>query len=667
MRICLLLSVSLLSAETARYRLAGTAVPRATVVTEFVLTRTGALTALEATKTDGSRFRVWLEGERGRYVFQEGTAQPREYRNAVTGEAVIPAHGAWEHLLPRPAFAAEVRLLGHRYARVEGAAEPVAPPADPRVVLLRPDLLIGPASNTRQKDETRRYDESDYELIRLTARDYREMRDAGITCVRVDDEQSQWADELGLFYWGAGKRLPFPESLYRSQYLGAALFLDEPAVGTRDHVLRPRLAKDPAFRKAITPQIAFEEFRKYYDHAWRDGAATAMMRGLRERADVDLGDMNFRQANLYSWETMPSTALHQLSQDARVPEAMVFEPPGRIGTRRTLPEFDMTYGVQIRPDDPAALTAILFGFLRGAARSTGKSWGVSIYGAVERADAPFWLTHAYDMGATRFFFWDNYQLACVPYGEVLGLARILSAHAAAHPRRNLDRLRQAAELAIVLPPGYDLGHVQTGKGSLWGIDELNLERVSRAGVRHRAVMSAFFTEIERALKLGIAFDTMWDLPAAKLAGYREMVRVREDGKVEVSAGAGRVVLDRARVPVRAMGAGPGLTVSVEATASEIRARGVVVERGAPVFYTLGADTEGVYRNAMVMWELFGPGEEDRQSFRPDKLKPVARETATGGEVEARFPISRPGTYRLRAATVDTVGRSTVVWKTVVVR
>ena len=53
-----------------------------------------------------------------------------------------------------------------------------------------------------------------------------------------------------------------------------------------------------------------------------------------------------------------------------MPEAFVFEPPGRIGARRTLPEIDMTYGVTLPPDDPRALTSILYGFLRGAARAT---------------------------------------------------------------------------------------------------------------------------------------------------------------------------------------------------------------------------------------------------------------------------------------------------------
>ncbi len=63
-----------------------------------------------------------------------------------------------------------------------------------------------------------------------------------------------------------------------------------------------------------------------------DGCALALLQ------DLDLGDMYLRQENLFTWETMVSTAAYQLSQDPRVPEAIVFEPPGRIGTRRTLPE-----------------------------------------------------------------------------------------------------------------------------------------------------------------------------------------------------------------------------------------------------------------------------------------------------------------------------------------
>jgi hypothetical protein len=677
--------------SAARYRIEQTDALRPSVVRSFTLSTGTEWIHLSATKANEQTFDVWLRGagypspsidqarqQISRYVFQEGSAPARECRNALTGEPVLPAMGGWEHMLPRPVktgpaagpFPEQVRYLGHRYVRESVAQVASAePPNNTRTVQLRPDVLIGPASNRRQKDETRRYDESEYEFVRLTRADYGEMAAAGITCVSVDEEQANWAEELNLYYWGGGKGLPYPELLYRSQYIGPTMFLDEPAVVTRDHEIRPKLAKDPALRKALTPRIAFDAFRKHFDHALLEGPPQTLMRGLAARADVDLGDMRFAQRNLYSWETMTATAAYQLSRDPHVPEAMVFEPPGRIGTRRTVPEMDMSYGVQIRPDDPRSLIDVIIGFLRGAARLTDKSWGVSIYGSVQRADAGFWLTHAYDLGATRFFFWDNARLACVPYSEYLALARHLKGHATNHPRRDFARLKKAAEVVILLPVGYNLGHVKMGRGEFWGLGELNLERVNSKGVKYRAVMRNFFTEIERCFRLGVSFDLLWDLPEIAPKGYREMVRVREDGKVEVHADGQSVVLDGARAVARPAGLAPRLTVTVAARggekAIEITALAKVVETAAPVYYTLGADTEGVYHNAMVAWELYGPEDEDYLFLMPDKLKPVVRKSGGGGEVETKFQIEKAGRYRLRASTVDLAGRSTVVWKNLV--
>ena len=105
-------------------------------------------------------------------------------------------------------------------------------------------------------------------------------------------------------------------------------------------------------------------------------------------------------------------------------------------------------------------------------------------------------------------------------------------------------------MAILLPPGYDLGHVYMGKGQMWGIGELNLERTNRAGVKYRTVMGNFFQEVERAVRQGVAFDLLWDLPATQPKGYREVVRVREDGKVEVDESGRHSVLDGPRQPAR---------------------------------------------------------------------------------------------------------------------
>ena len=674
-----------------------TLVKTLTVVIGSVEENEGVLSqwiCLRATKVSGEKFTVWLLSESvppedlkvvravtSRYILQIGDDLPLEFRDKFTGKPVLPGLGAWHYLFPRPTdkearnalFPQTVKYLGHTYRRahLSDSGESVAPP-DAQRLSLRPDVLIGPPSNTRQRDETRRYDMSDYELVPLTEADYDEMIAAGINCVRVDTEQVEWVKNRNIFYWGIDAvALGYPECLYRSNYLGPALFMDEPAVCTRDHVLRPKLEADADFRKAVTPRLAFEAFQDYFHTAKYDSAPARLCKGLETHPDVDLGDMRFFQKNIYTWDTIISSAAYQLSEgNTEYPAAIVFEPPGRVGTIRTLPEMNMTYGCHIPIDNPKNLASILYGFLRGAARQTNKGWGMSIYGQVHRADA-FWLqTHAYDLGARHFHYWDNYQLACVPYGEVLALSRNLSAHVESHPRRNLDALREAAEMVILLPPGYNLGHVEMGRGNLWGVGELNLERRNREGIKYRTVMHNFFTEIERAIRLGIAFDLLWDLPDLELSDYREVVRIREDGKVEVHEDNDMVLHDGVRIPTRPTGTPPTLTVDVSLSQTnvplEVRACATVAKGSAAVYYTRGADENGVYNNEMILWELFGPGEEDYRFLNRDHSEIRIAQTESVAEVEIRFTLNRPGDYRLRAATVDMAGRTAVVWKTVTV-
>ena len=648
---------------------------------------------LQATKSNGEQLNVWILTDRyppanltaarettERYIVQEGNNKPLEFRHQFSGEAVLPSLGAWKHLFPRPTdsvssnnlFAKKIKYLGNNYLleKLEDSKE-MTQPVDIKILELLPDVLIGIPHNTKQKDETRRYDDSDYELIRLTRNDYDEMIEAGMNCLRVDKEQAGWIDRRDVFYWGiGGEQVNYPECLYRSNYLGPILFLDEPAVCTRDHVVRPRLRNEQEFRKIITPQIVLEEFKKYFHKAKYQGHPTTLLRGLAARPDVDIGDMEFLQQNLYTWETMVSSALHQLGEGNswQPPSAMVFEPPGRIGTLRTLPEMNMAYLCQIPVENPKNLIGIIYGFLRGAARLTNKGWGTSIYGQVDRADSFWFLTHAYDLGASLFFFWDTHRLACVPYNECLTLAKNLRTHAESHPYRNLKKLRHAAEVAILLPPGYNLGHVYMGKGNLWGLGELNLERANREGVKYRTVMSNFFTEIERCIRMGVTYDLFWDIEGYEFSGYREVVHIREDGKVTEEVDGKKILHNGPRIPDRPEGNPPQLAIelSIETGKAplEVAARAFLVEGSSPVYYTLGADSKGIHKNVKVFWELYGPGEEDYRFLLDRNREPRISDEGTRTNVEMKFRISQPGKYRLRAATVDLAGRTAVVWKNI---
>ncbi|MEW6234451.1 MAG: hypothetical protein AB1656_03615 [Candidatus Omnitrophota bacterium] len=645
---------------------------------------------LEAIKENSESYIVWILAKEYpapslaeaqlsiiRYIFQEKNCEALEFRNRSTGEALLPALGAWPQLFPQPvkdkpqndSFPNRMNLLGKQYTlNSYGRDDNIPQPIQAAILELYSGALIGVPSNSRTKDSDRRYDDSDYEYVRLTKDDYEEMIAAGMNCFRADKEQAQWLERRNVYYWGLGSEdLHYPEVLYRSNYLGPVLFLDEPAVCTRDHVIRPRLRADAAFRKTITPQICFEEFRKYFDQANHQGNPTSLIRGLKARPDVDVGDMDFVQQNLYTWETVVSTALYQLSENpSGPPNAIVFEPPGRIGTRRTLPEMNMAYQCQIPVDSPQNLIDIIYGFLRGAARVTNKTWGTSIYGSVDRDDAFWFLTHAYDLGAQLFFYWDSARLACVPYEECLALTRNLRNHIANHPHRDLTKLKQAAEVAILLPAGYNLGHVHIGKGNLWGIGELNLERVNSKGVKYRTVMGNFFTEIERYLRLGIAFDLCWDIPAFQSSGYREIVRIREDGKIEVESQGQSEHLDGPRIPQRPEGDPPQIEIELSAASGkaplEIAAHARLTEISSLAYYTSGANAQGEYVNSMIFWELYGPQEEDYRILSHEYRDVVVKTNSKQSKINMNFVIDRPGKYRLRASACDLAGRTAVIWK-----
>lgn len=645
---------------------------------------------VEAIKESRETFRVWMlcsaypsrdrrsaKRQILRYLFQPADTPIIEYRHQRSGSAILPTTGAWSFLLPwtekgEDPFstpAKKIFYLGHAYqltSRKQGK-ELSGPPAS-QIVQLNPELLIGVPHNTRQKDATRRYDESDYEYAPLTQADYQEMIDAGLNCLNVDAEQAKWVQLEDVYYWGlTGRELAYPEDLYRSNYIGPAIFFDEPMVGTRDRVVRPKLQTDPELRKQYTPATFFEDFKKLYHHTKYEEAATLLLKGLADRQDVDLGEMQFLQQNIYSWETMVSSAAYQLGEGhASPPYAMVFEPPGRFGSRRILPEWNMCFDCQFPVNSPKNLIDVIYGFLRGAARLEDKEWGVSIYGGVDRADSFWFLTHAYDLGATLFFYWDTYQLACVPYPEVLAMTRHLQAHAKNFPERDLAKLKKAGEVAILLPPGYNLGHVQMGRGNLSGLAELNMERTNRHGIKYRQIMSNFLLEAERCLRLGVEADYFWQLEDLDLSDYREVVTVLETGQVRVVANGQVQILNSGRTPERPAGTAPQLSIAVNIDSTlrpaVVTARAQVIPGSAPIFYTPGADKKGIYHNHYVLWELYGPEPEDYSNLWQETWKVAVSEKADHTEVEIKFNLERRGRYRLRAATADWAGRSAVVWQ-----
>lgn len=311
------------------------------------------------------------------------------------------------------------------------------------------------------------------------------------------------------------------------------------------------------------------------------------------------------------------------------------------------------------------------GFMRGAARMTDKEWGMSIYGQVDRSDASWFLTHAYDQGATIFMYWDSYQMAAVPYLEYLTMSKHLREHSQRHPNRNLDKLKKAAEVAILIPPGYNMGHVKMGIGHISGLGELNRERLNTKGVKHGTVMSNFYVEVERCLRLGIEFDAFWDLEGFDFSHYSEIVNIRKNGKVEVTAKGQTIMLDSARILNRANGVSPHLSTNIKGgnthSTGLISVTANIKKSSAPVYFTRGVNDEGKNINQYVLWELFGPGDEDYTAFWDERFNYTVTEKKNSVEVEFRFTVNHPGEYRLRVATTDLAGKSAVVWTNLTIK
>ena len=499
--------------------------------------------------------------------------------------------------------------------------------------------------------------------MRFEREDYPERFAAGETTFTLPVENEDLVVRRNVFYLGidgATAFISYPESLYRSNFLGVHPdYLDEPGAVAAQRRVKPRVIKDPALGNRITPQYMLEEFKKVFHSFNYENRPLQLIKGLNAREDVDTGDMPVRQSGMFTWEVPISTGAYQLSDDLDgSPNAIVYQ--SRMCTDRDLPFLDSIAGIQIPTNDHKALLDMHFAALRGAARTTGKKWGISLYRRHQVGEVPGFLKNAYDAGSSYFFFWTGE----IPYRDMLAYSRYIRDYAEAHPDRDMAALKRAGEVMILFPPGYTFLQFSLGrKESMWWLAPLNLERKNRFGLKYRQIIRNIGMEVERCYRLGVCYDMAWDIEGLDLSGYREVVRVKEDGTIEVTGKDGAVtVLQGSRPVTRPAGDPPGLEVTLSTAKGqaplEVTAMAELTAGSAPVYFTpsLKYADAGVWRNEKVIWQLYGPEEWDYNKLED---APV---TLQGATCAITFTLDKPGAYRLRASVVDRAGRSTVVWR-----
>ena len=145
------------------------------------------------------------------------------------------------------------------------------------------DLQIGTTYTSREKDKyaKRRLDRvyvgSDFGPFERT--DYPERFAAGQTNFHVVEAHQDLVVRNNVFYHGpGGKAIKYPESLYRSNYLGPDYgWLDEPAAVTSIYYLRPDLGRDADLKKEITLQYVLERFKGVFEAGVYGGRPTLLI------------------------------------------------------------------------------------------------------------------------------------------------------------------------------------------------------------------------------------------------------------------------------------------------------------------------------------------------------------------------------------------------------
>ncbi len=601
---------------------------------------------LRGLKQNGQSYAVWalVDGWPGdpaarksirtvRYILQEGEEPPREYVHTLTGEAVLPEFWGWDTLFPTDVekagapFAERVHYLGHDFERVkEQPTEPVSVPTAERV-RLQPDILIGTGRTFRDTQGHRLLGNEEYDYTPYSQEDMKELVEAGFNHFWVTEQQYEWAKNLPVFCVHPRKGDRYPEMLYRSNVRGGHAYYDEP--GHRA-------------RKEMKPEHTPIEMAQLVTRYTQESTRTeSFHRSFDSRDDVDLGDLDLRHP-LPSWETVVSMVWYQMRAGAT---GTIHE--GRYILYGQIPAINAQYGCQI-PPYPEYLLRYYYAILRGAARHFGCDWGVAVYGRMEQRFAPMAFTLAYDMGARYFWFWTSDHGAHVPYPEQVNLARLLKAHAARHPHRDMDALRHVAKAAIVLPDGYTFEY----SGLMYNQTSHHLERVNEHGMTYRRILHNAAVEMERLLRLGIEFDIVVNSDGFDGEGYEEVIFLKPDGTLSIVNSSKEEHRDEPRTPPRpSLQARPEIEASISQSPDDPGKvkLSATASGGCP---PLGFDTgqTGLQRRLTVVWEHYSPTGGYRVLY---------------GSMHS-LELKEPGEHRFRAATVDAYGSIAEKWVSIVI-
>jgi hypothetical protein len=463
-----------------------------------------------------------LGGKRGpleieRYQLQiPSTGESLEYRDINTGRALLPGWADFErYFFPHPTLEGRpntCRYLGQTLAlqKVEEGGIWEAWTNVKQLDLNR-EMLVGTSRNFKDKEEHRLTGGREYTYVPFIEADYRTMFQAGINLYTISPSQEQWVRSEPVFYLRQADGTPpvrYPADLYRANYLGSTMFVDEPAViALYDAEVRKAAHNWTDVSCVIEQRTRSGYFSPAYYGIWH------LEDGLRN-AQVNFGDMRLAQTDYPVWETHIEAAYYEMRGAAN---GIVHE--GRYKT----PEFDAwvegVTGVK-RRHSAAEVLQFYYALMRGAVRPFGKFWGTAIYGQCDPAIAPLAFDQAYDMGARYFWFWTSDHAHHLPWREQLALARSLKQYARAHPRSSIYLAEKKRDAVIAIPEGYQLAFEDVS----W-IKALT-DHNGQPWQKFRSVLKRTFDAIHQCADRGEDYDITID-DGHRFEGYKRVIRIGE--------------------------------------------------------------------------------------------------------------------------------------------
>ncbi|MGB2806495.1 MAG: hypothetical protein WBC22_02050 [Sedimentisphaerales bacterium] len=415
---------------------------------------------LTGTKVNKESFTIWFLADTNpfsaspnnitfhRYILQEPNNSPLEYIDQRTGKALLPLFHFVEELLPRAKGDNQNSLfekgtyLGHPLIRKK-VLRPTAIklPSGITRLLFRSDLIIGTSRNFRDDGKGRKSRKDNYNYVPFTKDNYDEMIAAGINYFTARGKQVDWICRQPVFYDGYSPAVASPEELYRSNFLGLQMFIDEPACR-----LAGKYPPGAPLAKAV--EMIQEHIREKVNNA--------NYRNLLIQKGINLGTLKLTEPAIPIWETYVGTSYYQMEAN---PFGLVQECRWRIDPNADsrqiliLQRINEEFDVDI-PITPQNLFMWFYAQMRGPAQALNTKWGMSIYGQAEPHLRFPSMKLAYELGAEFIWFWTSDHDHHVPYTEQLALARQITNYAKNHPRPDLNNLRRAATTAIVIPYGY---------------------------------------------------------------------------------------------------------------------------------------------------------------------------------------------------------------------